>query len=827
MTTTPAMTFPYTLDPFQRDSVEAIEKNQNVLVTAHTSAGKSTVAEYAIAKCARLGLKSIYTSPIKTLSNQKYADFVQHSSRMGLTPDQIGIMTGDVKLKPDASCLVMTTEILRNRLFQLDTRDDFFRDIKMVVFDEVHYINDPDRGHVWEETIMMLPPHILRIMLSASISGADRLADWVTSLHGRPTPLISTCYRPVPLIHQLFYDDPSYLPLPSNTTTDTHPLITIFQDSNFLPANSSRQFDNARSHYLRLRRRQSHNNGPNRHTLFRLVEHLHEQEQFPAIFFCFSRKKCQQYATAIPTVVVDHETRGNITRTFEFYLTRLLPLSQRSYPQVTLLKKTVERGIAFHHSGLLPALKEIVEILFSKGWIKILFATETFAVGVNMPARTVVFTSLEKHDSRSPRLLRRDEYIQMSGRAGRRGLDTLGRVIIAPLEDFPDRSDLHNLLTSSSPYISSRLVINPVLVLQAIDSPSFEIYSLLQKSLWYYQRQSDLENLETSLATEKGLHDSYTKKLPPQHLLERFEDYYRKVHNQEKKQQEITQNFENLGFAVKIKKKKKNKKTPSQQQESPLERLQREWPQERLFKDDWENYQKFQDSSETIRSLTRSRDSLQNEIYTTVQSRLEPLSRLGFLTLPPDSPDDSPPVLTITGKIAARFHECPPLMTSLAFQEDLFTGLTSVEIVAVLSVLSLDDSSTNYPLTIHNLDSESTLPDKTHRSSVNLKNALTRLCQIESRLVEQIDYPEHSLSRELLPYAISWAEGASLTTLREQGCDAYEGNLIRQFLKITHMAQEVIDVYSSLDLLDRVVDWDNIEKIMVRDFVKVESVYLS
>ena len=486
----PAMTFPYTLDPFQQQSVEAIERDENVLVTAHTSAGKSTVAEYAIAKCARLGKRSIYTSPIKTLSNQKYADFIKHSDSMGLTPDQIGIMTGDIKLKPDASCLVMTTEILRNRLFQLDTGDDFFNDIKMVVFDEVHYINDPNRGHVWEETIMMLPPHVLRIMLSASMSGADRLAQWVTSLHGRPTPLISTLYRPVPLSHQLYY---------YQSDTKTSRLVDVFRNKRFLPDNHSRDFDTLYRDYLKGKKQKKSHHSHTVNQLQGIIRYLQTEEQFPAIFFSFSRKKCQQHSTTISDVLVDHETRNHITRTFEFYLVRLLPEDQRSISQVLMLKKCVERGVAFHHSGLLPALKEIVEILFSKGWIKVLFATETFAVGVNMPARTVVFTSLEKHDDRQWRTLRTDEYIQMSGRAGRRGLDTVGRVLLTTLDDFPQRHTLHELMCGASPYINSRLTIDPVLLLQSMDSPSFTITSLLEQSLWYYQRQDTVKNLSQQI----------------------------------------------------------------------------------------------------------------------------------------------------------------------------------------------------------------------------------------------------------------------------------------------------------------------------------------
>ena len=827
----PAMTFPYTLDLFQQQSVEAIERDENVLVTAHTSAGKSTVAEYAIAKCARLGKRSIYTSPIKTLSNQKYADFIKHSDSMGLTPDQIGIMTGDIKLKPDASCLVMTTEILRNRLFQLDTGDDFFNDIKMVVFDEVHYINDPNRGHVWEETIMMLPPHILRIMLSASMSGADRLARWVTSLHGRPTPLISTLYRPVPLSHQLYY---------YQTDTKTSLLVDVFRNKRFLPDNHSRDFDALYRDYLKAKKQKKSHHSHTVNQLQGLIRYLHKENQFPAIFFSFSRKKCQQHSTTISDVLVDHETRNQITRTFEFYLVRLLPEEQRSISQVLILKKCVERGVAFHHSGLLPALKEIVEILFSKGWIKVLFATETFAVGVNMPARTVVFTSLEKHDDRQWRNLRTDEYIQMSGRAGRRGLDTVGRVLLTTLDDFPQRHTLHELMCGASPYINSRLTIDPVLLLQSMDSPSFTITSLLERSLWYYQRQDTVKNLRQQIESLQSDSSEILQGIDETRHPS-LEEYYQKVYKKIETGNDLSQQFADLGFAVKKGKKGKKKKSGLQSQSQSQSQSQTQvensiisqWADRSLFTLDWERYKSYKTSLEEIDNLSNRLSLLENEIYDTVSSLIIPLQRLGLVldgptTTTTEATTDTPTTkiqindiqATMTGKIASRFHECPAILTSLAFQKQVFDGLSQTEIVAVLAVLS-DSSNHSHPLTDVIIDD--------YPSSVvsnRLKKSLHLLLSIEKTLVRTIDYPEGTLSNEMLLPSIQWSQGASLTSLREEGCDMYEGNLVRQFLKITHMAEEVVDVYTSLDLISQIVEWNEIDKIMIRDFVKVESIYL-
>lgn len=419
----PVHQFPYRLDDFQSNGCYAIQNNNNVLITAHTAAGKTTIAEYAIALSNHLGKKVLYTSPIKTLSNQKYFDFQK-------TFGNVGILTGDIKLNPEADIIVLTTEILRNKL---DHELEQFEEIHCVIFDEVHYFNDPERGFVWEECITKLPKHIIIVMLSATIDKAQEFANWVANCRERNCYLIGTTWRPVPLNHY------------------------IYTKSNLLMINKhrdgiqQRNIDSAYQFYSKEKMGKKHMCG--------LMEYLEKRNLFPAICFSFSRKKCQEYALMLKQNA-GYLSQEELKQT-KLIIHKVFSTNLHFYKEIAStvqLLEFLEYGIAFHHSGLLPVQKELVEILFSRGLIKILFATETFAVGVNMPTKTVIFTELSKYDGRtqSPRTLRYDEFMQMSGRAGRRGKDDEGLVIYCPVKFLEDKHDIVGLLRGKSAKLTSQ-----------------------------------------------------------------------------------------------------------------------------------------------------------------------------------------------------------------------------------------------------------------------------------------------------------------------------------------------------------------------------------
>lgn len=441
-----AIEYPFDLDTFQKRAVYRLERDENVFVAAHTSAGKTVVAEYAIALAMQRKTKVIYTSPIKTLSNQKFRDF---ATRFG----EVGIITGDISINPEANCLVMTTEILRSMLYK---GADLIQDLSHVIFDECHWLNDPERGVVWEESIILLPPDVAIVMLSATVPNAMEFAKWVGRTKQKPVYVISTPKRPVPLLHQVFLKGE---------------VFQLFDSSQgrFLDANYRR----AMSHHKESTKNSNVRFGGGRnHAWMQLVKYLQKRSLDPAILFCFSKKKCDEAAEQLGTqdLTTAASDRNQIHLFYQSAIQRLSP-SDKNVPQIARHREMLKRGIGVHHAGILPIIKEITEVLFQRGLIRILFATETFAMGVNMPARTVVFTAIHKHDSHGYRLLEPGEYIQMAGRAGRRGLDDVGTVLLFPsAADFPTESDVKSVLTGTPKPLRSqfRLTYNMILNLLRI-----------------------------------------------------------------------------------------------------------------------------------------------------------------------------------------------------------------------------------------------------------------------------------------------------------------------------------------------------------------------
>ena len=449
-----ARTWPFELDTFQKEAVYHLEDGDSVFVAAHTSAGKTVVAEYAIALAARHMTKAIYTSPIKALSNQKFRDF-RHEF------EDVGILTGDVQINAEASCLIMTTEILRSMLYR---GADLIRDVEFVIFDEVHYVNDLERGVVWEEVIIMLPEHVTLILLSATVPNTYEFASWVGRTKKQDIYVISTPKRPVPLEHYLWADKAMHKIVDENKRF----LEKGWKEANAAmsgrnklpPPNQANGSANPRGGGESGARGQSQRGGQqrggqqrggaqqrgrgapasrgqgniartgrgggrttaaqDRNIWVHLVQHLKKHDLLPACIFVFSKKRCEENADALSNLdFCTASEKSTIHMIIERSIARLKP-NDRILPQIRRLRELLSRGIAVHHGGLLPIVKEVVEILFAKTLVKVLFATETFAMGLNLPTRTVVFSGFRKHDGRAFRDLLPGEYNQMAGRSVRR-----------------------------------------------------------------------------------------------------------------------------------------------------------------------------------------------------------------------------------------------------------------------------------------------------------------------------------------------------------------------------------------------------------------------
>eukprot|EP00871_Galdieria_phlegrea_P003118 jgi/Galph1/3807/GphlegSOOS_G2484.1 len=451
-----AWEFPFTLDDFQKRAILHLEREENLFVSAHTSAGKTVVAEYAIALSIQHQTKCIYTSPIKTLSNQKYRDFLEKFS-------DVGIITGDISIHPDASCLIVTTEILRSMLYK---GADLIRDIEFVVFDEVHYINDEERGVVWEEVIILLPARIKVIMLSATVPNALDFAKWVGRTRQKKVFVVSTDHRPVPLEHSALVKGE---------------LFTLMDSKGQFLSESYKKL----SQVLKEENKGFRSNIriPNKTSWSKLVNFLKKKQLTPAVVFCFSKRRCEEAAESLQSQdLTEGSSEKSVIHQFVEYSLARLRKEDRQLPQIERMKEMLKRGIAIHHAGILPIMKENVEILFQRGLVRVLFATETFSMGVNMPARTVVFSSLRKHDGRSFRYLEPGEYIQMAGRAGRRGLDAIGNVIIYLSDELPDAATLKHILTGPPIRLNSRFRLTYSMIINLLRVEDLRVEDMIRRS---------------------------------------------------------------------------------------------------------------------------------------------------------------------------------------------------------------------------------------------------------------------------------------------------------------------------------------------------------
>ncbi|XP_054743075.1 exosome RNA helicase MTR4-like [Anastrepha obliqua] len=474
----PAKEYPFVLDPFQKEAILCIDNQQSVLVSAHTSAGKTVVAEYAIAKSLGCKQRVIYTTPIKALSNQKYREFNEEFK-------DVGLVTGDVTINPSASCLIMTTEILRNMLYR---GSEIMREVGWVVFDEIHYMRDKERGVVWEETLILLPDNVRYVFLSATIPNARQFAEWVCHLHKQPCHVVYTDYRPTPLQHYIFPAGGDGINLIVDETGQ-------FKEDNFKIAMAVLQnAGEADKGDQKGRKTGIRGVDSGQLNIFKIVKMIMERNFAPVIIFSFSKKDCEVYAMQMAKL--DFNTAEEKRLVDEVFNNAMDVLSEedRQLPQVENVLPLLKRGIGIHHGGLLPILKEIIEILFGKGLLKALFATETFAMGLNLPARTVLFTAPRKFDGKNFRWISSGEYIQMAGRAGRRGLDDKG-IVILMIDEEVSPSIGRGIVQGKADPINSAFHLTYNMVLNLLRVEEINPEYMLERSFFQFQNQSSIPEL--------------------------------------------------------------------------------------------------------------------------------------------------------------------------------------------------------------------------------------------------------------------------------------------------------------------------------------------
>ena len=736
----PSLVFPYETDDFQNHSFNAIESGDHVLVTAHTGSGKTTVAEYAVAYGLSKNMKVIYTAPIKALSNQIFGDF-----RAKYPQWDIGIKTGDIDYKSENSqVLIMTTEIIRNMLF-LDA--SALKDVGVVIFDEVHWIKDEDRGSVWEESIIMMPDWIQMIMLSATLPDAEDFCKWIASCKGKNVSYTTTVKRVVPLSHYLMTDHAMHLIMENDGTFYDNVYEKVTANQEFIPA--------------------------------KLNKYISRME-LPALFFSFSKRNCEKYAKSVTVSLVDSFTANTIAREFDSMLRKFDP-SYVGMSQTHEIKNLVSKGIGYHHAGLLPPLKEIVQELFSRGFIQVLFVTETFAAGVNMPAKTVVFTGCSKTNGDGTfRQLFPEEYNQMAGRAGRRGKDTKGTVIILPFNPVRDTLSLdeaHMMMGGQIRSIKSRFKMDCSYVLKTIKSRT-DIIKNVNISMMAVQ-----DNIEINKSIK---------------YLERLNLEYEAIGSFNTQVKRIVR-FEQA-FKAHLLNKKDLKVYNSEIKPWILEN-----------KNVYDNALKSMDLESEISSIKKSIEYQKIAYMSDVEYLMIYLKKIGYLNENNE--------IEIKGCMAIDVNECNPIMlTELVFGNYL-DELEFPEIISILALFLLEGGK---------IDRQPYWSGKAR--------------EIKQRFIRDMDEFE-KLESQSSPILSDWTTSdymcdvARLWVGEEMGYsqimdelelgDLHPGEFVRMMLKLNNLCKEVIKI-AAICNKDRLINkLDNHHRLIVRNIVTPQSLYIN
>lgn len=493
--------FEFKLDDFQLEAIEHINNAHSVVVCAPTGAGKTVIAEYAIMRALDQGKRVFYTTPLKALSNQKFHDFTEHYGE-----DKVGLLTGDISINREAQIVVMTTEVFRNMLYgtTLGKIEENLRNVGYVVLDEVHYMNDEQRGTVWEESIIYCPDNVQLVALSATIANAYELTDWINEVHGH-AELVNSNFRPVPL--RFFYYGESL----------ENRIVPLFTPEGKLnksikPEKRTRRFQ------------KKPEKGEKLHV--KLIKALNDKDMLPAIYFTFSRRRCNK----------NIEDCMNLKLLNNFEERRLNQIIDEFIVENPYLAKSrhleyLYQGVAAHHAGLLPGWKGLIEKLFQQGLIKVVFATETLAAGINMPARTTIISSISKRSDDGHRVLTPSEFLQMSGRAGRRGMDEVGYVVTIG-DAYHPPEEIAELASSAANPLESRFTPRYSMVMNLLQRFNVdEARELILKSFGYHTSVERLKPLYSEMESIKSKLEEIKNYDCPHKLTEEDLREYNKLKN--------------------------------------------------------------------------------------------------------------------------------------------------------------------------------------------------------------------------------------------------------------------------------------------------------
>jgi superfamily II RNA helicase len=786
--------FSFELSCFQKYAIEGIKEDKHVLLCVPTGNGKTLPAEFAIQHFVKKGKKVIYTSPIKALSNQKYYDFKEKY------PDiTFGLLTGDIKLNPNADVLIMTAEILQNSLYKKSENVmfemDFQNELACVIHDEVHSICLPDRGHVWESIFMLLPSHVQNVMLSATLDSPEYFAQWIENINSnKEVYLITLNERAVPLNHYSFItcNEGFFKKLKDKDLEReikeviNKPILLKgkddFQEINYRKITKALKLFSQKDPVTRIKRS---------YVLNQLCKYLVENNMLPCACFILSRKQIEIAAKEITYVLLENDSKTPyiIRNKCEQILREKIPNYKEfiELPDYISLVSLLEKGIATHHSGMIPVLKEIVELLFVQGYIKMLFCTETFSCGLNMPIKTTIFTDLHKFDGTDFRILYGYEYNQASGRAGRRGLDTQGYVIhLNNLFKSEVNINEYKIMMSGKP---QKLISNYKITYQLLLS---SFHDIVNKSLFQKEIIKDISLQEEEIKIKEVDLERIKKSL--QHLKTSLDD--------------LSKYIEYKGCIKQLTNKKKK-----EMERKIIDIKERN----RNIDSDITIYEKYLDLKEQIKCDHEYYSKTENYLQEKINKTKNILIGEKFIE------DDN---ITIKGIIAKEFKEVPCLLFSHLLINEYINVLTENELGIVLScftnihIVSEEHKCIKRP-EIPNLEKIMNVIDYECNKLQNYENEN----HIETGEVYVIQY-------DLMEYMIGWLNSGTvdeckyfLQHLREEK-GIYLGEFVKAMLKIVAICNEisiVCEIMYNYDLLKKIkVLIEKIQKFVVTN----QSLYI-
>ena len=736
--------FPFELDDFQKEACEVIDNGESVVVCAPTGAGKTVIAQHAIHRALEQGCRIFYTTPLKALSNQKFYDF---GEKYGY--DKVGLLTGDTSINRGAQVVIMTTEVFRNMLYgtNFGAVADNLKDVRYVVLDEVHYMNDEQRGTVWEESIIYCPTNIQIIALSATVANCDELTNWINTVHSR-TKLVNTDFRPVPL--RFYYFD-------SSQPFKLLPLLTPEGKLNKKIRPERPQWakgkDKRKKTYVK-----------------QIIQNLADANMLPAIYFTFSRKKCDEQMEKCAGLGLNTKAEQEEIKAF---IDEFIAENPHLYGNKHI--EYLIQGVASHHAGLLPAWKNLVEKLFQKGLIKVVFATETLAAGINMPARSTVISATSKRTDSGHRMLTANEFLQMSGRAGRRGMDEVGYVTIVGTS-FQTPEEVAELVLSGSNPLESRFSPSYSMVLNLLQRFTLEeSKELILKSFGYYS--SDFR-LKPILAQIEQFDNEINERnfVCPSHLSDD------KLLEYDKLRFLYVQNRQTYKKILRQEKQKHRPLSPEviefgERNKADLHKLQS------FACDLCKHYKKHSKNIEVIKRIESKKKKLQKEIekqkdiyWNKFLDHRAVLQDYGYLQ------NDYP---TEKGKTTSQIRAENELFLAEIIFSGVLENLTPSQLAGVICAITTEELRIEIPYV--------PFSEPVRKTLNKIRNIKKKLAKAQANY--DIDSPLN-----INPYFSSmielWVEGAEWETVTEQ-IDIGEGDIVRAF-------KRVVDVLRQLTVIDNV-----------------------